>query len=309
MAKGLGKGLSALMSDDDTVVASMDVQEHAAGDRVVRLRIDTIQAGIYQPRRNFAEEDLHELADSIEKNGIIQPIIVRNIGGGRYEIIAGERRFRAAQLVKLDEMPAIIRKMEDTEALEVALIENIQRQDLNPLEEAQAFQRLLKEFSHSQESLARAVGKSRSHIANLLRLLQLPDAVKAYVDAGTLSMGHARALLNAKEPEILAKRIVAEGLNVRQAEALARGESLDTPPSKEATTAGHARRRGENSSKLSGKQGDKPNDVADLEAMLSENLGLKVSITQHGAQKGEVTVGYETLMQLDEVLRRLGGAV
>lgn len=290
-AKGLGKGLSALMSD----VVEPAVKEAAD----TTLNIDQLVAGKYQPRRQFADDTLHELADSIEKNGIVQPILVRELANGKYEIIAGERRFRAAKLAKLKEVPVVIRRMEDAQALEVALIENIQRQDLNPLEEAQAYERLMKEFNHTQEKLAQSVGKSRSHIANLLRLLGLPEKVKKRIDSGELSMGHARALVNAKDPAALAEQIIAEGLSVRQAEALAKGITLaqvkEEAPEKPRSSKPSSARINE--------------DVAQIEQMLSDNLGLKVSIAQRGKHAGDVTVRYNNLAELDEILRRLGGGV
>lgn len=308
MAKGLGKGLSALMSEDDVPSAPIaGAAQVSDDDRVQHMPVAQIQAGMYQPRRNFSDEDLHELADSIEKNGIIQPIIVRSISEGRFEIIAGERRFRAAKLAELTEVPVIVRVLEDTQALEIALIENIQRKDLNPLEEAQAYERLLEEFSHTQESLARAVGKSRSHIANLLRLLELPASVKKHVDAGALTMGHARAILGADKPEALAERVVKEGLNVRQTETLARGDSLEDAP---AAPSGAPKGKSDKSSAPRSKaSATKDSDVAEIEAMLSGNLGLEVSITQRGSQKGDVSISYENLTELDEILRRLGGSI
>lgn len=286
--KGLGKGLSALMSD----MAPMPGVEMTT-THVNTLPVEVLQAGKFQPRRQFDDEVLHELADSIEKNGIMQPIVVRAIGEGRYEIIAGERRFRASKLAKLTEVPVIIRDVDDAQALELALIENIQRADLNPLEEAAGYQRLMDEFRYTQEKLAAVVGKSRSHVANLLRLLDLPESIKKMVDDGKLSMGHARALIGARHPELLAGRIVEEGLNVRQAEALVNGEA---PAKAKAPKAAPA---------------DKPepmksDEVKEIEAMLADNLGLKVTLTTRSAKSGEVVVQYETLAQLDEVLRRLG---
>lgn len=302
-AKGLGKGLAALMTDDV-------VQPHTPQPAMAAvapppaakntLPLASLQAGKYQPRRHFDDEVLHELADSIEKNGILQPLVVREIAGGKYEIIAGERRFRAARLAKLSEVPVIIRELSDTQALEMALVENIQRTDLNPLEEAAGYQRLMNEFKYTQEKLAGVVGKSRSHVANLLRLLDLPESIKKLVDTGKLSMGHARALLTAKEPEALAKRIVAEGLSVRQTETLASGGSLDAPAAKMGKAS---------APKQGGKESMKSEEVQEIENMLAENLGLKVSISTRGAQAGEVSISYDSLAQLDEILRRLGGTM
>ena len=298
--KGLGKGLSALMSDVvEAPVAAVKESKNT-------LKIHLLKAGKYQPRRQFLDENLHELADSIERNGMVQPIVVRPLKAGNYEIIAGERRWRAAKLAKIQEVPVIIRELSDAQALEIGLIENIQRQDLNPLEEAQAYQRLMKEFNYTQEKLADAVAKSRSHIANLLRLLTLPESIKQHIDSGALSMGHARALIGAKDATSLADRIIAEGLNVRQTELLAKGEPLPEltgePP---AARAGSGEAKGgERAPRQSSSD-----DVRQIEEMLSNNLGLVVSITERGKQKGEVSIRYESLTQLDEILRRLGGSI
>lgn len=268
--------------------------ERAGG--VTTLPIAQLQAGKYQPRRNFDDAVLHELADSIEKNGILQPLVVRAVRHDHYEIIAGERRFRAAQLAKLKDVPVIIRDVSDTQALEMALVENIQRADLNPLEEAAGYQRLMDEFAYTQEKLSQVVGKSRSHVANLLRLLDLPSSIKKLVDEGKLTMGHARALLTAKDAETLAKKIVAEGLSVRQTEALASGNELPKKAAKSSVP------------RQAGKESVKSEEVQEIETMLAENLGLKVSINTRGAQSGEVAIAYENLSQLDEILRRLGGS-
>lgn len=308
--KGLGKGLAALMSDD---VVQPHIQPQASPATAAAaameapknsLPLSALQAGKYQPRKRFEDDVLHELADSIEKNGIMQPLVVRPVSGNKYEIIAGERRFRAAKLAKLTEVPVIIREVSDAQALELALVENIQRADLNPIEEAAGFRQLMDEFKYTQEKLAAVVGKSRSHVANLLRLLELPESIKKLVDSGKLSMGHARALISTPNAEQLAKRIVAEGLNVRQTETLASGGSLEA----EAPTA----KSGKGSAavpKQSGKETMKTDEVREIEHMLAENLGLKVSITTRGAQAGEVSIRYDSLGQLDEILRRLGGTM
>ena len=303
--KGLGKGLAALMSDD--VVQPHNAHppalvEGEQGASNSMLPINMLQAGKYQPRRQFDDDVLHELADSIEKNGILQPLVVRPIDSKHYEIIAGERRFRAAKLAKLTEVPVIIRDVSDTQALEMALVENIQRADLNPLEEAAGYQQLMDEFKYTQEKLAGVVGKSRSHVANLLRLLELPASIKKLVNEGKLSMGHARALLTANDAEALAKRVVAEGLNVRQTETLASGASLDAPATIKAP-------KGAVSPRQAGKASMKSEEVQEIENMLAENLGLKVSINTRGAQAGEVSISYDSLSQLDEILRRLGGTM
>lgn len=302
--KGLGKGLSALMEDVATPVATSGPREAKSG--LDSLPVEKLQPGQYQPRRQFDEEVLHELADSIEKNGIMQPIIVRPVND-KFEIIAGERRWRAAKLAKLKEVPVIIRTVSDAQALELALIENIQRADLNPLEEAAGYQRLMDEFRYTQEKLASIVGKSRSHVANLLRLLELPNAIKKFVDQGHLSMGHARALLTAKNPEALAKRVIAEELNVRQTEDLAKGVDITQgAPAKIKAKKGAASVKEKT---LHTESAGKTDEVAQIETMLAENLGLKVSLNTRSTQAGEVVISYNTLAELDEILRRLGGTM
>jgi ParB family chromosome partitioning protein len=276
----LGRGLSALFGDEGADYAELD-----------RLRIsksvavELLQPGRFQPRRNFHEEEINGLVDSIRANGILQPILVRRLSESpnRFEIVAGERRWRAAQKANLHEVPVIVKELDDGAALEISLVENLQRQDLNAIEEADAYRRLMDEFENTQEDLARALGKSRSHIANTVRLLELPDRVKALVTEGKLSAGHARALLGASEPEKMARTIVARGLNVRQTEALARGERQDGAkapgPPKDANTRA-------------------------LEAEITNLLGLKVMINHRG-KGGMVMIRYQTLEQLDDLLRRL----
>lgn len=307
-AKALGRGLSSLMGEAALVEVAPQSASNAAAESqqgIMRLHVGQLAAGKYQPRHHFDEEALAELADSIERHGLMQPIMVREIGTGRYEIIAGERRFRAAKLAKLEEVPVIIRDLTDSQALELALIENIQRADLNPLEEAAGYQRLMDEFGYTQEKLAPIVGKSRSHIANLLRLLKLPDSIKRRIDSGELTMGHARALLMAKDPEELAQQIVGIGLSVRQAEERAKGLlPRETAPT---TVEFSPKRRPSMSAPRSNVE--KSEDVIQLENMLAESLGLRVSIDARGGQAGEVMISYESLTQLDEILRRLGGGM
>lgn len=299
--KGLGKGLSALMSEEysTTKPATGTANDNA----VATLPLSALVAGKYQPRKEFDMEALAELTVSIEKNGIMQPILVRAIADNRYEIIAGERRFRAAKAAKLTEVPVLIRNdVNDQKALELALIENIQRQDLNPLEEALGYERLMGEFKYTQEKLSQIVGKSRSHVANLLRLLSLPQGVKKYVETGDLSMGHARALIGVAQAEKLAREIVSNQLSVRETEALVRG---DAP-----VTSKESHRPASKPSHAASKQsGEKSDDIAQLEQMLCDSLGLAVSIASRGSQAGEITISYNSLKELDEVLRRLGGSI
>jgi ParB family transcriptional regulator, chromosome partitioning protein len=300
VTKGLGKGLSALMSEAGItpMKAPLAISEMKG---LKYLPLEALVPGKFQPRRIFSEDTLTELADSIAKNGIMQPILVRPLTDETYEIIAGERRFRAAKLAKLTEVPVLVRPdVKDDQALELALVENIQRQDLNPLEEAAGYQRLIDEFAYTQEKLSSIIGKSRSHVANMLRLLGLPAPVKAHIESGALTMGHARAILGAKDPEAVATQVVAKGLSVRETEALVRG---DVPLAQSAP-----RPEGQGSAS-SPRRAEKSQDLLQLEQMLSDNLGLKVSIHTRGSKAGEVVIQYNSLAELDEILRRLGGSI
>lgn len=287
----LGRGLSALFGEA--------TEDYSALDKVRQSKqvpIEFVHPGKYQPRRKFDEEAIQGLVDSIRDKGILQPLLVRRDGedANSYELIAGERRWRAAQIAGLHEVPVVIRDLSDREALEIALIENIQRQDLTPLEEAEGYRRLMEEFEHTQEDLARAVGKSRSHVANMMRLLALPDPVKSMVQDGALTAGHARALLTASDPAAVAREVVTRGLNVRQTEDLMRGDQPKAKKGKAATGgAGSATAM-------------KDVDLINLEEEISARIGLKVAINPQG-QRGTITIHYQTLDQLDDVLHRLGG--
>lgn len=314
--KGLGKGLSALIGDNAapvsptrTAIARAENEGMVSGPQEAQplptneLPVGDLRPGKYQPRRAFRPDQLQELADSIAKNGIMQPIVVRAIEEGGYEIVAGERRWRAAKLADLKTVPVIIRDLSDRVALELAIVENIQRADLSPVEESAGYQRLLDEFHYTQEELAETVGKSRSHVANILRLQNLPEELKEMLDKGELSMGHARALLGHPEAVKFAHDIVQRGLNVRQAEALTRRD-----PQK---PIGRPRKAGQGGAvplqggySVGGNQQKDP-DIIALEETLSENLGLRVSIDDRG-QSGQISIEYETLAQLDDILRRLG---
>lgn len=298
-SKGLGKGLSALMSDN----SALSVVETNKSPQT--LPLEALQAGKYQPRTAFSDTALEELASSIKKNGILQPLLVRKITKNRYEIIAGERRFRAAKLAKLSEVPVIIRESDDASTLELALIENIQREELNAVEEAAAYARLMEEFSYTQEALAKTLGKSRSHVANILRLNGLPKSVKQHVVSGGLSMGHVRCLVGLPNAEALAEQIVRENLNVRQAEALAQGKEAP----KQAAPEFSKKKQSDKKMVSFSSKGNKDADILQLESMLSDNLGLKVAMYARSAQSGEVVISYESLVELDEVLRRLGGSL
>ena len=281
---GLGRGLSALMGD---IAREEPVVEGGRGATGLRtLPVSALKPHPGQPRRHFDEAALDELAHSIGLRGVIQPIVVRPHGHD-YQIVAGERRWRAAQRARLHEVPVIVRDFSDAETLEIALIENIQRQDLNAIEEAQAYQRLIGDFGHTQEALGKLINKSRSHIANLLRLLALPESVQRYVIDGSLSMGHARALIGAPDPAALARQVIDDGLSVRDTERLARA----------------AKPR----AKAAGDRGEGPDaDIVALEHQLGDLLGLKVRIN-HAAKGGVLTLAYTTLDQLDMVCQRLTG--
>jgi ParB family chromosome partitioning protein len=296
--RGLGRGLNALFEDDDSDAPAAaadkiatEAKEKAPGTRRQDVFIDLLQPGKFQPRTLFHDDTLSELAESIKNHGLLQPILVRPIGlaGGKYEIIAGERRWRAAQKAQLHEVPVIIRNFSDEEAMEIALVENLQREDLNPVDEAMGYKKLMEEFSHTQEKLAEILGKSRSHIANMVRLLNLPDVVLAYVERGDLSMGHARALVTAKNPQVLAKQIVADGLSVRETEKLVAHE--EGRPQK--VKPGAARIIA------------KDVDTLALEKDLANNIGMRVSIDSKNGEAGKVSIEFKTLDQLDEVIKRL----
>ncbi|MDA1097565.1 MAG: ParB/RepB/Spo0J family partition protein [Proteobacteria bacterium] len=280
--KGLGRGLSALLAEDPDDQPALDRL------RVGRtVPIESLKPNRYQPRHYFDSEELQALTESIREKGILMPILVRRMGddNSSFEIVAGERRWRAAQAAQLYEVPVIVKELDDNQTLEVALIENVQRQDLTPLEEAEGYRRLMDEFANTQEDLARTVGKSRSHVANLLRLLGLPDAVKALLQDGSLSAGHGRALLAAADPVALAQTVLRKGLNVRQTEVLVR-----KPQKATAAVAPSASGRDEN--------------TRAMEKQLSEKLGLAVRISHQG-ERGEVRITFTSLDQFDEILKRL----
>uniref|UniRef100_UPI0035CAB8EB ParB/RepB/Spo0J family partition protein n=1 Tax=uncultured Sphingomonas sp. TaxID=158754 RepID=UPI0035CAB8EB len=281
---GLGRGLNALMGDLAREEPVGDGKE-SVSPGVRSLPVGSLIPHPGQPRRHFDEAALEELAQSIAQRGVLQPIVVRPHGTG-YQIVAGERRWRAAQRARLHEVPVIVRAFDDTETLEVALVENIQRQDLNAIEEAEAYHRLIADFGHTQEALGKLVNKSRSHIANLLRLLELPRPVQERVVTGTLTMGHARALIGAPDVETLADQVVARGLSVRDTERMARAAKP--------APRGHSDANGRDP------------DLAALEHQLGDLLGLSVRVA-HGAKGGTLTLSYSTLDQLDMVCQRLTG--
>lgn len=280
----LGRGLAALIGDVGDESAAID---RTRSQR--RVPVEFLRPNPRNPRRNFTDTELDELSASIRERGIIQPILVRTVRGvpDAYEIIAGERRWRAAQKAGLHDVPIVLLEVSDQEALELAIIENVQREDLNPLEEAMGYQALIDEFKHAQDDIAKIVGKSRSHVSNTLRLLKLPEGVKGYLRNGQISAGHARALLNQPDPEKIAEAILAQGLNVRQVEALAQYNAAKSGKARKAST-----------------RGEKDADTRALERRLSDALGLSVAIAHQG-EGGEIKIKYRTLEQLDDVVRRL----
>jgi ParB family chromosome partitioning protein len=283
--KRLGRGLDALLG-----AYPAEVQEPSrrdAGRRIVPIAL--IERNPRNPRRDFAEAELEELAASLAKHGVVQPLVVRAIAGAgeRYEIIAGERRWRAAQRAGLHEVPVTVLDVSDREALELAIVENVQRTDLNPVEEARGYQALIEEFQYSQATLGETIGKSRVHVTNTLRLLKLPAAVLEMLETGALSAGHGRALLSAADPEKLARHVVAKGLSVRETERLAQEPAEAARP------------------KLQRKPPVRNADIAALEKELSDLLGLKVELRHQDSGRGELRITYATLEQLDLICRRL----
>lgn len=279
--KRLGRGLAALIGEDaseEAVIQDVRTLRH--------MPIELMRASPNNPRKHFADADLEDLAKSIRDKGLLQPIVVRPLTDGEFEIVAGERRWRAAQRAGVHDVPVLIRELNDGEALEIALIENIQRSDLNPLEEARAYGMLLEQFNYTQLQLADSVGKSRSHISNTLRLLSLPESVRAQIEQGSLTAGHARALIATDSPAELADQIIKLGLTVREAEGLARDAIPGRRPKPRA---------------------QKDADTKALEKTLSESLGLKVEISHRGETGGTVMIGYKTLDQLEDVCKRLEG--
>jgi ParB family transcriptional regulator, chromosome partitioning protein len=273
----LGRGLAALFGEAESDGSAGPAPQH-------RVPIELIRPGAFQPRRRFAEAELDALAQSIREKGILQPLLVRPLAGeeAAFELVAGERRWRAAQRVGMHEVPVLVRPLADSEALEIALVENLQREDLSPLEEAQAYSRLMEEFGRTQASLAETVGKSRSHVANTLRLLSLPEPVRRRLDEGELSAGHARALLAAADPVALATEVVRRGLNVRATEGLVQRRSAMPRPKRRLRDA----------------------DTVALESELGMRLGLRVTVEQR-KRGGALTLHYATLDQLDRILTLL----
>ena len=277
--KGLGRGLSSLMGEDvnKKTISQTNINE-------TKIALSKLKPSSIQPRRLFDKNSINELAESIKSKGLVQPILVRpsKNNSDEFEIIAGERRWRAAQIAQLHELPAVVKNLDDAEALEMAIIENIQRADLSPIEEASGYKKLMEQYNHTQEALAPIVGKSRSHIANIIRLLNLPNPIQDLITQGIISPGHARAIMNSAFPEQLAKKIVDENLSVRQVEKLVK-----------------------NSKDRVSKIKLKPTDTIDLEEKLAEILGLEVIISDNGKRGGNIKVKYKTLDQLALVTNKL----
>lgn len=284
-SRGLGRGLSALLGDSDVMDAPAGASRPAT--RPTEVAVELLRRNPEQPRRQFTESDLEELAESIREKGVLQPILVRPAPGaeGEWQIVAGERRWRAAQRAGLKEIPVLIRDLDDLEVLEVAIVENVQRADLNAIEEAMGYKVLLERFGRTQDVVAKSVGKSRAHVANTLRLLQLPEDVQQHLSAGRISAGHARAIATAEDPSALARRVVEEGLNVRQAEALGKARA---PEAK----VGRGARKTRNA------------DIHALEQDLEDVLGLSVEVRDQDG-RGELRLKYASLEQLDDLCRRL----
>ena len=286
--KGLGRGLSSLMADIETAPVAAAAPKSSSPQGEMRVPIEMVVPNPDQPRRTFVQEELEELASSIKERGVIQPLIVRQDPKNKdqYQIVAGERRWRASQIAGVHEVPVLLREMDDLEVLEVAIIENIQRADLNPVDEAMGYRQLMDRFGHTQEKLGDALGKSRSHIANLLRLLNLPDQVLGYLRDGKLTMGHARALVPSENALALAQAIIQRNLSVREVEEL-----MKAPEPKKA---------------LSGSKPKKDPNTVELEKGLSAELGVKAVIDDKGG-KGVLKLNYKNLDQLTDLIRRLTG--
>ena len=282
----LGRGLAALIGEMDQSAPVETGRSSVNPDRMIP--IEFVARNPKNPRRYFDETELHDLASSIRQHGIVQPVVVRTVVADRYEIIAGERRWRAAQLAGLAEIPVIVRDVDDKTALEIAIVENVQRADLNPLEEALGYEQLIAEHGYTQNDLGEIIGKSRSHVANSLRLLKLPDPVRDMLAAGNLSAGHARALVSTSDPSTLARAIVAKGMSVRDAERLAQNDIKAQSKPLPTTT-----------------RNDKDSDTLALERTLSDTLGLDVSINHKGSGSGQIRIAYKTLEQLEEICRLL----
>lgn len=289
--KGLGRGLSALFGDDEEALATTaDTTSHTPNAVTTRVvPVSHLEPCPFQPRRHFDSQSLGELAESLKAHGVLQPLLVRPNARkpGTYEIVAGERRWRASQKAGLHELPVVVRELSDRAVLEIGLIENLQRDNLQPLEEAETYKRLVEEHDYTQDDLAQVIGRSRSHIANMMRLLALPDAIKSYLMTGKITAGHARALLTASDPAALAARIVREGLSVRETERLAGLAAVERKDKTPQSTLRNA-------------------NIGALEDKIANLLGWRVKLDAKKDGSGKVVIAYKSLDQLDELLRRFG---
>lgn len=297
---GLGLGLNALFDEEDSASAVAAIEEKVESEpddarKRHSVGVELLYPSEFQPRRVFSDDSISELASSIKQYGVLQPLLVRQSPNDptQYEIIAGERRWRAAQEAQLHEVPVIVLELSELDAFKIALIENLQREDLNVIDEALGYERLLDTYNLTQEELAKAVGKSRPHITNTVRLLTLPSTVQAYVGAGDISMGHARALITAEDPEALVKQVISKGLSVRQTEKFAMGKK------------GASKKKQPKQDNLVAPVSDKDSDTVALENDISNALGMRVTIDSKDGKSGSLAVEFKSLEQLDEVLHRL----
>lgn len=296
---GLGRGLNALFDDDETTAAIEEIEQRIQSEPQDARPRHTVGVGQlypsrFQPRRVFSDDSINELASSIAQYGVLQPLLVREDpeNAGNYEIIAGERRWRASQKAQLHDVPVILLDINELDAFKIALIENLQREDLDPIDEALGYQKLLEDYNQTQEDLAKAVGKSRPHITNMVRLLNLPDSVQAHLSAGNLTMGHARALITASDPEMLAKQVISKGLSVRQTEKFA-ADKKGVPQKKRSKKP------------LTQPLTQKDADTVALENDISNALGMQVTIDSADGKSGKLSIDFKSLDQLDEILHRL----
>jgi ParB family transcriptional regulator, chromosome partitioning protein len=295
--KKLGRGLSALLGESKPRKSENVINENIkSGDLVESISVNKIIAGIYQPRKNFNHEEIEDLANSIRENGLIQPIILRKADDeNHYEIIAGERRFRASKIAGFTKIPAIIKKINNHEALELAIIENVQRSDLSLIEEAQGYKQLIEEFSYTQEHVAKKIGKSRSHVTNLLRLLTLPQIVTELLDKKLISMGHARAIINSNDPESLARKAADESLSVRNVEDLVRDEKIEKAQKKEPSAKAESQNKFVNSKQLS-----------KIESELSELLKTDVKISYNSFKhNGKITIKFSEIEEVQQLIENI----
>ncbi len=295
--RGLGRGLNALFEDEEGEYPQVDPEGHTPGLQRKMLGIEQIEPHPDQPRQIFDEQALEDLTNSIKEHGVLQPILVRpsKVSPDTYEIVAGERRWRASQRAQLHEVPVVIREMDDAQALQIALIENLQRHDLNPIEEAKGYQRLIDDFGHKAEDVGEVIGKSRSHVVNMVRLLQLPNSVQVMVMQGDITAGHARALLKAPNPTLLAQEVMSKGLSVRQTEQLAADSEGRDIQSRGGSSGGSKKKGG----------AEKDADTLALEREMSNLLGMHVLLSMKSDKAGQLSIDFKDLDQLDDLLQRL----